>query len=419
MKSTFSNIPIYQSLNQYLEHYFNSDSYHSAIPMLEKKEIVDRFPHNYMTDRVKQAINDGDIEYASTSGTSSEKLMLIRPADWWKDEFQRGYKYCPTMVGYSMHDNKKTCLSTAVCSANTCFMDNPGYEERIIGNTLYLNAQPDPYLWTKEDVIKIGKEMRAYAAELLEVDPVYLAIYLKKRQDFGVEDELFQPKFITCSYEFLTQEHRDYIRKFFYCPVLSLYGSTELGVLFIQNESETFYRCPERSIVELVPLDEGRRLYELVVTSWKNEFMPFLRYRTKDIVEIAEEDQKFYRREKKIKFMEYEPLKISKLHGRINDAFYTDKGELVTVGMLDEKIQQCNIVPWQYQLEINLDRVVFRFIFLESNPSSFSSEKNFSFLREWFPSVPNIDLVKTNSLRNEGSGKYRLISGNNLKNRGH
>lgn len=412
MRSVFSNIPMYQSLSQHLENYFNSDSDDSAIPILEKREIVSSFPQSYITDQVRKAINDGKIEYASTSGTSSEKLMLMRPSDWWKDEFQRGYKYSPTMVDYSMNTNRKACLSTAVCSGNTCFMSNPSYEERIIGNTLYLNKQSDPNLWTKEDVIKIGEEMRTYGAELLEVDPAYLATYLRKREQYGIEDDLFQPNYITCSYEFLTHAHRNYIQRFYQCPVLSLYGSTELGVLFIQDQNGTFHRCPERCIVELVALDEKRHLYELVVTSWKNDYMPLLRYRTNDVIEISEDA--FYK-SKKRKFMEYEPLQIKKLHGRKNDAFYTIEDELITIGTLDDKISQCAQQPWQYQLEINADRITFRYLFLDSITSDFNAAENFAFINAWFSSGTPIDFVEVESFRNEGSGKYRLVTGNNLK----
>lgn len=406
---------MYQPLCQYLEHYFSNDSYYSAIPMLEKKEIVKAFPHSYMTELVKQAINEGKIEYASTSGTSSEKLMLMRPSDWWKDEFQRGYNYCPTMAGYSMYKHRKACLSTAVCSGNTCFMSNPTYEERIIGNTLYLNSRADPNLWTQDDIRRIGEEMCIYGGELLEVDPVYLAIFLRMREQYGIDDELFQPKYITCSYELITQAHRDYIQSFYHCPVLSLFGSTELGVLFIQDELGAFHRCPERSIVELVPLDGRKHLYELVVTSWKNEYMPLLRYRTNDVVEIAQEDEGGDRQDKKLKFMEHESLKIEKLHGRKNDAFYTTKGELVTIGMLDQEVSRCVHVPWQYQLEINTDRITFRYLFIEPTDSAFHAEENFAFLRIWFPETTPIDFIAVESLRNEGSGKFRLVTGNNLK----
>lgn len=50
-----------------------------AVPILEKNTISENFPDGWMTPRVQQAIENGDAEYVTTTGTNHDRMQLIRP----------------------------------------------------------------------------------------------------------------------------------------------------------------------------------------------------------------------------------------------------------------------------------------------------------------------------------------------------
>lgn len=71
MKKEFSNLPIYKELN---EEY------------LLKKHIVKNFPNNFGIVK-----DEKEIEYATTSGTTSDRMEIVRKLNWWADEYVRTY----------------------------------------------------------------------------------------------------------------------------------------------------------------------------------------------------------------------------------------------------------------------------------------------------------------------------------------
>lgn len=52
---------------------------------LLKKDIVSDFPHNF------KIVEGGEYEYATTSGTTSDRMEIIRKPNWWYDEYKRTY----------------------------------------------------------------------------------------------------------------------------------------------------------------------------------------------------------------------------------------------------------------------------------------------------------------------------------------
>ncbi|MFJ5299482.1 hypothetical protein ACIQAL_23540 [Pseudomonas sp. NPDC088368] len=128
--------------------------------------------------------------------------------------------------------------------------------------------------------------------------------------------------------------------------ILDMLGSSELGVLFIQLENETYTRCPHASLIELCPIYPEENIYELIVTSWRNPLMPLLRYRTGDLVEIKDKAAaaKTWR--------EGEIFCIDHLHGRRSDsAIFSTKKKIVTTLKLDNAIALCEWQPEFYCLE--------------------------------------------------------------------
>ena len=72
---------------------------------LTKKDIVLNFPHNF---KIKEGL---DYEYATTSGTTSDRMEIIRKPNWWKDEYERTY---------SNEKKLKQFSSSEIWSSITC-----------------------------------------------------------------------------------------------------------------------------------------------------------------------------------------------------------------------------------------------------------------------------------------------------------
>lgn len=403
MHTYFTPVPLYQQYNQVLPDYFTEAQTSTLIPLQEKKDIIAAFPKAYASAAFRQAVEDGHVEYANTSGSSSEKLQLIRRAGWWRQEFERGYKSNPDMAPFSMFKNRKASLTTAVCSGNTCFINNPSFAERIIDQTLYLNTRSDPNLWDEADIRRIDEELHRYAPELLEVDPVYLAIFLRRRAELGLCVALYKPHFITASFEYLTASTRTQIEAAYSCPVFSLYGSTELGVLFIEDATGALRRCAEGSVLELRQVIADRHIFELVVTSWKNDLMPLLRYRTGDLVELHPHDAQ------RRKYLEHQPLVIKALHGRLSDAVTADDGTLLSVAMIDLAVQRSGLNPLQYQLLFDGARLNFRYVPALGTPAPLVRP---DFLDTWFAQRYQIAFQAQIAIRPEASGKFSIVKFN-------
>ncbi|WLG87399.1 MULTISPECIES: hypothetical protein [Pseudomonas] len=401
MSIEYFQVPLYQPLMKSLAFFFEAgDS--ADIPLLNKKEIISGFPENFMTSAMRLGIEGGDVEFASTSGSSSQILQIIRYKDWWGREFKRAYQCVADMVGYSMEHDKKAVLTTATCSSVSCFLDNPDYQQRIHNGVLSLNTHPDPTRWTLTDIQRIDAELRMFSPKLLEVDPTYLAIFLAKRAEYQIAEPLYIPDYLAASYEYMTTNVRRLIESAYGLPVLSMYGSTELGVLFMQDCSGTFARCGHDTLIELRPHLAQRNLFELIVTSWKNPLMPLLRYATGDLVEVAQgvcPNKVFGPRD---------DIPLLKLHGRIRDCIVGDGGEIKTLADLNELF--AGSAPWarQYQLRITEHKVtLFYVVDAQDRDADMSMVERC--LRDWLGRSRTVESMAVPSIAPEASGKFAIV----------
>lgn len=400
MSADYFNVPLYQHLAKYIEGFFDKGD-PGTIPLLRKQDIVAGFPENFMTDALRLGIKAAGVEFATTSG-SSQTLQIIRHKGWWAREFECAYQWVDDLAGYSIEHDKKAVLTTAACSAASCFLDNPDYQERIHNGVLSLNTHLDPTCWTVTDIKRIDSELRSFAPGLLEVDPTYLAIFLAKRAEYNLEEALYIPRYIVASYEFMTANVRRLIENTYRRPVLSMYGSTELGVLFMQNCAGTFVRCGHKTVIELKPYLPLRNIVELVVTSWKNPLMPLLRYATGDLVEVAGGDCSGYLYEAA------QDIPLLKLHGRVKDVIITAEGDIKTIADIDDLLSDS--APWvrQYQLSIAEASVTLFYVLDLSSDKVDMTAVQYS-LRRWFGSQRLVELRVVPSIAPELSGKFVIV----------
>ena len=179
---------------------------------------------------------------------------------------------------------RRVTIVPPVCNGLVCFSNWNSLPARTVGRTLYVNQARIPFLITEAELARMARETADWAPQFLDVDPVqgaWFALYCERQ---GLSFPSLQ--FILCSYEFVSMVHRRILERVFRVPVFNLYGSTETGHLFMENEAGGMIPCPEAVYYEVIDVDD-RGIGELVVTTLTNDIMPLLRYRLGDWVAEA------------------------------------------------------------------------------------------------------------------------------------
>lgn len=143
------------------------------------------------------------------------------------------------------------------------------------------------YLPSYADILRRWrpKYIHAYASALYP-----LLLWLRDHQQLDV---LAQVKGVLLTSESIQPVHLEAFRKLLHCPVVAHYGHSE-RVLFAHTDDQGRYHFwPRYGYFELVD-DEGHaitqpgQIGEIVGTSYDNQVMPFIRYRTGDMAMLAE-----------------------------------------------------------------------------------------------------------------------------------
>ena len=153
-------------------------------------------------------------------------------------------------------------------------MDDPGIESRRIGQTLYINLSANPHSWKEQDILRMLEELNSEGTYYLDCDPYYLAVFCQELMKRDLWNSWKKPQVITLSYEFCVLNVKQYLKQLFDVPVFDLYGSTELGYMFIESENGGFETIGPETYFELDKIQDSPNLYSLIVTSDKNPYMP-------------------------------------------------------------------------------------------------------------------------------------------------
>jgi phenylacetate-CoA ligase len=321
----YSNIPVYKKLWQ-----------NDTLPILEKSDITHDFPHNWLTPQTKLALERGDIEWVASSGTTSERMQIMRPANWRMEQLDKTFNQ-NTILKQCWDENlTRIALTTAVCSQTVCFKEDPGPAKRRIGRTLYINLSSDPQTWCKTDLERMLKEIADNAPYFFDADPLYLAFFLKSIKKQNLESYLIKPRAVTLGYELTTNNIRQYIEKTLAAPLINIYGSTELGYVLMENTQGRLTLCSELTQLELSPLDPEMGLYSLIISCTKNPYMPLIRYRSGDCIQTFHGDS---------------ANEIKRICGREKEMVKTSNGRLIPQALLDDRLSEHTPDILLYQLQ--------------------------------------------------------------------
>jgi phenylacetate-CoA ligase len=360
--------------------------------ILTKNIIAKTFPVDWMTTDFKFALENDGTESTFTSGTTSDKMLIIREKNWWKQEYQRTYQNHPLLKEYLDTNRNKVIFTTAVCSNTVCHFDKPDKAARTNGTTLYLNTCMDPNNWSEADIRTMAQEWNDHQPFYVDADPHYLSHFLARIQKDFPKIQLIKPEIMTLSYEFVTRATKKHIENFFKLKTVNLYGSTELGYIFIEDDEGNMKVCPDLIECEYVSCENQPDYYRLIVTSMKNKFMPLVKYDTGDIV--------------------YRPSgtkegTVKSIAGRTKDAIPTET-HFVFQDRLDHYVFAVSEEIIKYAVKKSKSGLQFTYVTLKGNQLPENDVQRLQETLEKLFQTP-ITLLLTASLSPVESGKFQLF----------
>ena len=206
-------------------------------------------------------------------------------------------------------------------------------EKRRLARFLYLNEKTDPLSWSPELMDRMIEELNIFKPAVLEANPSYLARFC--RYITAHNKTVFQPGIIVFTYEYPAGFHYRQIRQVFQVPMVSSYGTTETGYVFMQCEHGKLHQNSEFCRVDFQPFKTeqgGPFLGRILVTPFDNPWNYFIRFDTGDMVHLEESGKCACGRNS--------GLILDSINGRQVNLTLTCTGRLVTLFELDNALSR-------------------------------------------------------------------------------
>jgi len=321
---------------------FSPDERYAALPVLTKKDLREHSPQGMVPNRlsVDEGLRRREIELVKTSGTTEESVTNIWNQTWWNASEAASWKlnaHTAFLDGTQQEAQLASALSVGFLSED----DLPA-TARVLDRFLFLNEKATPKEWHERHYARMVQELKDYRPDLLEANPSYLARLAWWVSAKGLR--LHQPRVVIFTYELPSAMQLESIRNVFRVPLVSSYGSTEAGYVFMQCEHDTFHQNTDFCRVDFQPLKiehGGPSLGRILVTTFQNPWTSLIRFDVGDLVRLDERPLCPCGRT--------EGFRLSAVEGRLENATFTTQGRLVTTKAVDDALA---VVPdlREYQL---------------------------------------------------------------------
>ncbi|MFE9576288.1 hypothetical protein ACFYO1_07890 [Nocardia sp. NPDC006044] len=317
----------------------------NAYPIITKADLAETFPDSFMTPQVTEALTSGAAQYVWSTGTNHARMPLIRPPLFllksyytvWRDHPEIGDTFAAGAPRVSVTTRLATDHVTRINEAKG---GEPGdlARRRLDDRTVYVNRHLDPALWSPDAVTTMLTEIATVQSETdyrgyhLDCSSYHAAhLLLAAGQRFP------QPASAIHGYEFTPRNVRRFLDERLDCPVVELFGSTELGYLYYGDRHGRYHPHLDQMTVELEPIPGTRGIHSLVVSSIRNPYMPLLRYNTGDCVHTSDGSA--------------DPSGIVRFCGREKELLVTDTA-ITSQAELDDVIATISHEVFVYQLSV-------------------------------------------------------------------
>ncbi|MFE0188483.1 hypothetical protein [Streptomyces sp. NPDC059008] len=323
-------------------------------PILDKPEIARGFPDNWMTPHLAAALEAGEAEFVLSTGTNHARMQIIRPPYFLLRSYYQLWSEHPDIADTWESGCRRVSLTTVLATEHVARVNAarsgvpprpvPTLDDRRLDErTCYLNLRLDPALWERDEVVRMLDEIQTARQAHprgwyhLDCSGYHLAHLVRKVSEWGLWDDFPPPASIIHAYEYTPVNVRRFLHQHFACPVIDLFGSTELGYLYFSDRRGTYRPHLDKMSVELHPVAPESTIYELIVSSVRNPFMPLIRYRSGDCVRTLDGTP--------------DPSKIAQFCGRQKELLSTPRGP-VAQGDLDRCIGEASSHVFVHQLRL-------------------------------------------------------------------
>jgi phenylacetate-CoA ligase len=281
--------------------------------------------------------SDNMAEYrpklVKSSGSTGQKLHFYLPVEikWAVNTaiLWRFYSWAGIKPG-----DRRATLGARIFSVRPPYWKWNRWENQLLLSSHHLDAKN-----LREYIDLLHK----YRVVFIQGHPSAIAVLA---QYIVSEGHTVHMKAIFTTGETVFEEHRAVMMKAFNCDVLDTYGMGESAAAADEcPEHAGYHETSEYCIIELEPVGDG--LFEIVGTCLLNFAMPFIRYRTRDLVRPMDSSSRCH-------CGRGLPIKFKRLIGRIDDCLvFDDKTVLpVTVRMFMKPL----LLPGENYQVIQLDR---------------------------------------------------------------
>ncbi len=376
----------------------------AALPELTKKDIRDNFPKGLIpADRdLDRAIADGEIQMVETSGTTDEKVTNIWNQKWWDASERASWKLNAVMERIATGEHREAILVNPKNVGIISDEADLSMEKRRLGRLLYLNEKTDPLTWSGSLMDRMIRELNTFRPAVLEANPSYLSRLCRYATASG--QSVHQPGAIVFTYEYPTVFHQRRIREVFKgVPLISSYGTTETGYVFMQCEDGKLHQNTDFCRVDFQPFKPehgGPRLGRILVTPLNNPWSFFLRFDTGDIVCMEETGTCSCGRSS--------GLILSSIAGRKVNLTLTCSGRLVTLFELDTAMSRLQGVEMYKLMQTAAGAYELHLVSRRPDTGALTSEA-VAQLKELYGQAAEITVIHDRDIAPENSGKY-LVS---------
>jgi len=376
----------------------------AALPALTKKDIRENFPKGLIPEDcdIDRGIASGEVQLVPTSGTTDDMVTNIWNQKWWDASERASWKLNSVMDKLANGRHREAILVNPKNVGLKSDDVDLATEKRRLDRFLYLNEKTDPLAWSKSIMDRMIGEIDSFQPEVLEANPSYLARLCRYITATG--QTVFQPGAIVFTYELPVSFHYRQIRQVFgKVPLVSSYGTTETGYVFMQCEDGRLHQNSDFCRVDFQPLRPehgGPLLGRILVTPLNNPWSYFLRFDTEDIVRLEESGTCSCGRNS--------GLILSSIAGRKVNLTLTCSGRLVTLLELDGVMSRL-AGPEMYKLiQTTPDSYELHLVSRRPDTERLDAEA-VSLLKKLYGLKADIKVIHDPDIAPEASGKY-LVS---------
>ncbi|MGC4123232.1 MAG: hypothetical protein QM765_53435 [Myxococcales bacterium] len=372
-----------------------------ALPALTKREMNLLGPAAFVSPgrSLEEALRAGQVDLVATSGTTEDKIVNVWDQAWWDASERASWQLNAHAARLATGTHREAILSNPLNVGVVATKELP-FEQRRLARFLYLNELADPLAWTDRHCERMLRELDEYRPDVLEANPSLLSRLCRYALRAG--RRAYRPGLIALTYEMPSAIHRRHLEQVFGAPVMSSYGTTEAGYVFIECEHGRLHQNVEKCRVDFLPFRDGcggPAVGKLLVTTFDNPWRTLVRFDVGDLGRLANGPCPCGRSE---------GLTLSAIEGRTVNLTLTPEGVPVTQAVVDRRLAAIRAID-EYQLRQSDPRTYELKVCCDRGFDADVARQARQALAEIYGPGARTAVEEARDLPPEASGKYRLV----------